>query len=214
VGGLPEAGREQRKAYQRVITPFDGVVTARNGSLVSGNSTGAYCQAELKIPRRTPSLILPAEAIIRAGLDVAVVEAGHVHFRKVTLVRDMGTTVEVSEGLKDGDRVILNPPANIAEGQTGIPAWWRRRRRRDFRASRCGGRPPLRSLESILHVPTHPKESVAATDRTREAGQADGQVSDHGRAGDTGQEAGIPGQPGLSAQECARKNGRGRAHRP
>jgi hypothetical protein len=36
----------------------------------------------------------------------------------VTLVRDRGTTVEVSEGVKDGDQVILNPPINIADGQT------------------------------------------------------------------------------------------------
>jgi RND family efflux transporter MFP subunit len=196
---------QQRKAYQRVVAPFDGVVTARNidnGSLVSGDATGGtsmftmmhgdviriqlyvpqdqafglkpgveatvrvpelpgqdfkgavtrianalqpgtrtllteidvpnrdgqltpgtYCQVELKIPRRTPSLILPAEAIIfnRAGLNVAVVDAGRVHIRKVTLVRDMGTTVEVSEGVTDGDQVILNPPVNIAEGQAVNP---------------------------------------------------------------------------------------------
>jgi RND family efflux transporter MFP subunit len=192
---------EQRKAYQRVVAPFDGVVTVRNidnGSLVSGDATGGtsmfammhsdviriqlyvpqdqafglkpgvegtvsvpelpgqdfkgtvtriasalqpgtrtllteidvpnrddlltpgtYCQVELKIPRRTPSLIVPAEAIIfnRSGLNVAVVEADHVHIRKVNLVRDMGTTVEVSEGVKDGDHVILNPPINITDGQ-------------------------------------------------------------------------------------------------
>ncbi len=196
---------DQRKAYQRVVAPFDGVVTARNidnGSLVSGDATGGtsmftmmhsdviriqlyvpqdqafglrpgveatvrvpelpgvdfkgtvtriasalqpgtrtllteidvpnkdgqltpgtYCQVELRIPRRTPSLILPAEAIIfnRTGLSVAVVEADHIHIRKVTLVRDMGTTVEVNEGVKDGDRVILNPPVNIAEGQAVAP---------------------------------------------------------------------------------------------
>jgi RND family efflux transporter MFP subunit len=196
---------EQRKAYQRVVAPFDGVVTSRNidnGSLVSGDATGGtsmftmmhsdviriqlyvpqdqafglkpgveatvrvpelpgqefkgavtriasalqpgtrtllteidvpnrdgqltpgtYCLVELKIPRQTPSLSVPAEAIIfnRAGLSVAVVEEGHVRIRKVTLVRDMGTTVEVSEGVKDGDQVILNPPVNIAEDQTVTP---------------------------------------------------------------------------------------------
>ncbi len=84
---------------------------------------GTYCLVELRIPRRTPSLILPAEAIIfnRSGLNVAVVEEGLVHIRKVTLVRDLGTTVEVSEGVKDGDQVILNPPINIAEHQTVSP---------------------------------------------------------------------------------------------
>ena len=50
---------------------------------------------------------MPAEAIIfnRAGLSVAVVEQNRVHIRKVTLVRDMGTTVEVSEGVLSTDNV-------------------------------------------------------------------------------------------------------------
>jgi hypothetical protein len=50
-----------------------------------------------------------------------VVEEGLVHIRKVTLVRDLGTTVEVSEGVKDGDQVILNPAVNIMERQVVSP---------------------------------------------------------------------------------------------
>jgi RND family efflux transporter MFP subunit len=195
----------QRKAYQRVVAPFDGVVTARNidnGSLVQGDATGGtsmftmmhseviriqlyvpqdqafglkpgvdavvrvpeipgvdfrgtvtrianalqpgtrtllteidvpnadglltpgtYCRVELRIPRKTPSLIVPAEAIIfnRSGLSVAVVEESVVQIRRVTLVRDLGTRVEVSEGVKDGDQVILNPPINIADRQVVKP---------------------------------------------------------------------------------------------
>jgi RND family efflux transporter MFP subunit len=80
---------------------------------------GTYCRVELRIPRKTPSLIVPAEAIIfnRNGLSVAVVAESVVQIRRVTLVRDLGTTVEVSEGVKDGDQVILNPPINIADRQ-------------------------------------------------------------------------------------------------
>jgi hypothetical protein len=39
-------------------------------------SPGTYCAVELKIPRRTPSLIVPAGAIVfdRDGLHVLVVE--------------------------------------------------------------------------------------------------------------------------------------------
>jgi len=39
---------------------------------------GVYCTVELKIPRKSPSLIVPSEAIIfnRDGLSVAVVEDG------------------------------------------------------------------------------------------------------------------------------------------
>src|SRR5262249_10531219 len=51
---------------------------------------GVYCNVELKIPRKTPSLIVPSEAIVfnRHGLNVAVVENGVVHIRQVNVVRD------------------------------------------------------------------------------------------------------------------------------
>src|SRR5580700_1228336 len=82
-------------------------------------SPGMYCRVELKIPRKTPSLIVPSEAIIfnRNGLSVAVVEDGVAHIHPVTVVRDFGTTVEVSAGVKDGDQVILNPPVDFTDGQ-------------------------------------------------------------------------------------------------
>lgn len=190
----------QQKDYQRVVAPFDGVITQRNvdvGSLVQADATsgtflfalmqssvlriqlyvpqdeafgvgpgvsavirvpempgrefpgsvtriadalqpgtrtllteidvpnpdyilspGIYCNVELKIPRKTPSLIVPSEAIIfnRNGLSVAVVEGGVAHIRQVTVVRDFGTTVEVSAGVKDGDQVILNPSVDLMDG--------------------------------------------------------------------------------------------------
>jgi RND family efflux transporter MFP subunit len=81
-------------------------------------SPGMYCTVELQIPRKTPALIVPAEAIIfnADGLQVAVVENGIAHIRKVDLARDLGTTVEVRDGVKDGDEVVLNPPVDLADG--------------------------------------------------------------------------------------------------
>jgi RND family efflux transporter MFP subunit len=80
--------------------------------------SGVYCFVEFKIPRKTPSLVVPAEAIIfnRNGLQVAVVEDGKAEIRKVNVTRDMGTQVEVDAGVRPGDRVILNPPVNLSEG--------------------------------------------------------------------------------------------------
>jgi RND family efflux transporter MFP subunit len=81
-------------------------------------SPGIYCNVELKIPRKTPSLIVPSEAIVfnRDGLNVVVVDNGVARVHQVTVVRDFGTTVEVSAGVKDGDQVILNPPVNLTDG--------------------------------------------------------------------------------------------------
>jgi RND family efflux transporter MFP subunit len=188
---------EQEKAYQRVVAPFDGVITQRNidnGSLVTSGSTfmftlmhpdvirtqvfipqdeafgvepgvdavvrvpeipgrsfpgkvtriasalqpgsrtllteidvpnpdgalspGIYCTVELFIPRKTPSMIIPADAVVfdRNGVHVVVVDNGIAHLQKITIARDFGTDVEVHEGVKSGDQVILNPIIDLAEG--------------------------------------------------------------------------------------------------
>src|SRR5277367_186814 len=188
---------EQEKAYQRVVAPFDGVITQRNidnGSLVTSGSTfmftlmhpdvirtqvfvpqdeafglgpgvdavvrvpeipdrtfpgkitriasalqpgsrtllteidvpnpdgalstGIYCTVELLIPRKTPSMIIPADAVVfdENGQHVAVVENGIVHLQKISVARDFGTEVEVQQGVKPGDQVILNPMVNLSEG--------------------------------------------------------------------------------------------------
>jgi RND family efflux transporter MFP subunit len=79
---------------------------------------GVYCTVELKIPRKSPALIVPASAIIfnQNGKQVAVVENGVAHLHKITITTDYGTEVQVSEGVKDGDKVILQPPVNLADG--------------------------------------------------------------------------------------------------
>ena len=82
-------------------------------------SPGIYCMVELKIPRKTPSLIVPSDAVVfnSAGLSVFVVENGIARFHKINVARDFGTTVEVTNGVKDGDQVILNPAVNLTDGQ-------------------------------------------------------------------------------------------------
>jgi RND family efflux transporter MFP subunit len=79
---------------------------------------GAYCIVELAIPVKTPSLIVPADATIfnQNGIQVAVVEDGTVHIRKVSVTRDLGTEVEVDDGVKQGDQVVVSPPVNLVDG--------------------------------------------------------------------------------------------------
>jgi RND family efflux transporter MFP subunit len=95
-----------------LLTEID--VTNDDGTL----RPGIYCTVELKVPRRTPSLIVPSAAIIfnQAGLQVAVVEDGTAHFRKIEVVRDMGTEVEASDGVAAGEKVILNPKVGLTDG--------------------------------------------------------------------------------------------------
>jgi RND family efflux transporter MFP subunit len=81
-------------------------------------SPGLYVTVELHIPRKNPSVIVPADAIVfnSDGLQVAVAENGVARLRKVTVARDFGTTVEVTDGIKPGDKVILKPPVTLADG--------------------------------------------------------------------------------------------------
>jgi multidrug efflux pump subunit AcrA (membrane-fusion protein) len=81
-------------------------------------ASGIYCTVELHIPRKTASFKISADAVIfnSSGLQVAVVENGVVHLRKIGVVRDLGREVEVNSGVKRGDQVILNPSVDIAEG--------------------------------------------------------------------------------------------------
>jgi RND family efflux transporter MFP subunit len=79
---------------------------------------GIYCTVELHIPRKSPSLSVPADAIIfnRNGMQVAVASNGKAEIRKVRVKCDLGTRVEVDTGVTAGDQVILNPPVNLVDG--------------------------------------------------------------------------------------------------
>lgn len=80
---------------------------------------GVYCTVELKIPRQTPALTVPASAIMfnQSGLQVAVVENGAARLRKISIANDYGTEVEVGDELKPGDAVVLQPPVDLEDGE-------------------------------------------------------------------------------------------------
>ena len=95
-----------------LLTEID--IRNRDGALVPG----IYCTIELHIPRKTPSFTVSADAVIfnADGLQLAVVENGTVHLRKVSVVRDLGREVEINSGVKAGDQVILNPAVELDDG--------------------------------------------------------------------------------------------------
>jgi RND family efflux transporter MFP subunit len=81
-------------------------------------SPGMYGTVELDIPRETPAVMVASNAVIfnQDGVQAAVVENGVAHLRKIDIARDFGTEVQVSDGLKLGDQVILDPPADLTDG--------------------------------------------------------------------------------------------------
>ena len=71
-----------------------------------------------------PGVLVPAAAIAnRDNATVAFVVVGdHVAQRALTLGRSLGDDREVTAGLADGDTVVLNPNADLADGAKVAPA--------------------------------------------------------------------------------------------
>jgi hypothetical protein len=64
---------------------------------------------------------VPAAALIfrATGTQVAQVDAGgKIIFKDVAIARDNGSLVELSTGVRPGDRLVLNISSQIASGQT------------------------------------------------------------------------------------------------
>jgi RND family efflux transporter MFP subunit len=81
---------------------------------------GVYANVKLQVSTTTRNYVVPANVLLfRAeGLRVALVDGQQrVHLQPVTLGRDFGSTVEITEGLNDGDRIVLSPSDSLSEGQ-------------------------------------------------------------------------------------------------
>ena len=79
---------------------------------------GDYAQVRFSLPP-SGAIQVPATALMfrDSGMSVALVGAGNrVTMKPVTVVQDLGTTVEVAAGLTPADRVIDNPPDSLRPG--------------------------------------------------------------------------------------------------
>lgn len=82
---------------------------------------GSYAQVRFDDTQSDPTLTLPANTLLfgSQGIQVGVVdESGKVEVRTIKVGRDFGQFVEVVDGIKAGDRVIVNPPDSITSGTT------------------------------------------------------------------------------------------------
>ncbi len=80
---------------------------------------GSYAQVRFPEAKLATGLTLPSNCLLfRAeGPQVGVVlPDGTVQLRNITLGRDFGPTIEVLEGVKPSDRVIINPADSLTSG--------------------------------------------------------------------------------------------------
>ena len=79
---------------------------------------GMYAEVTFTASRNEPALIIPGDTLVlgEGGPRVAVVGADHrVHFRKIQIVRDNGSELEVSSDLQPGDQLVVNPSDEVRE---------------------------------------------------------------------------------------------------
>jgi RND family efflux transporter MFP subunit len=108
--GVLDNGTRTLKTEIRVANP--------DGALLPG----AFAEVRLELVDRAPSIIIPANTLIvnSTGTQVARIDNGDnldkIHLTPVKVGRDFGTEVEILDGVKEGDRLVANPPADMTEG--------------------------------------------------------------------------------------------------
>jgi multidrug efflux pump subunit AcrA (membrane-fusion protein) len=79
---------------------------------------GMYGQARLPVVQTRPTMTIPSSSLVfnAEGTQVAVVKDGKAYFQKVAIGRDLGTQLEIVEGLSGDDQVVTNPGERLSDG--------------------------------------------------------------------------------------------------
>lgn len=123
---VPEyPGRTFEARLARTASAIDRASGTLNAELQIDNADhalkpGEYATARFAIAGAAHTVTIPSSAIMfrDQGPTVGVVGAGgRVSLRKVTIARDLGTTLEIGSGLSLTDRIVDNPTDTLADGQ-------------------------------------------------------------------------------------------------
>jgi RND family efflux transporter MFP subunit len=81
--------------------------------------TGSYAEVHLSIPSEKATLLLPVNTLIfrSPNVQVGVLRNGRVVLTNLTPGHDFGNEIEVVDGLKADDQVVVNPPDSLVSGQ-------------------------------------------------------------------------------------------------
>lgn len=91
-------------------------VDNRDGSLIPG----MYGQVTFDVAATRPSLIIPSTALVidKNGMHVVSVSADkRIHIVPVNIGQDLGSRVEISQGLRGGETLVSNPSDLLNDGQ-------------------------------------------------------------------------------------------------
>lgn len=114
---------------------FDGFIARTSGSINQASRTmrveadfpnkegllypGMYGTLKYEARQKMEDLIIPSSALVfgAEGMRVAVVDdQDKVRFQSITVGADLGVEVQVSHGLKGGERIVANPGERLIDG--------------------------------------------------------------------------------------------------
>jgi RND family efflux transporter MFP subunit len=122
---LPEYAN---RSFPATLTRTAGAVDQSSGTVLvelqadnpdRALKPGGYAQASFPLPSASGVLSLPSSALIvgQSGTQVAVLgNDGRAQLRTITIVRDLGDTVQISGNVSASDRVIDSPPDSLQTG--------------------------------------------------------------------------------------------------
>ncbi len=116
------------RVFQAALVASAGAVASATGTILvqfaADNSEGAlqpgaYAEVKFPLPAGANGIRVPATALIfrDAGMQVATVDStSHVKLKTVKISRDLGASVDISDGISPADRIIDNPADALQDG--------------------------------------------------------------------------------------------------
>ncbi len=116
--------------YRGIITRTAGALDASSRTLVAevqlSNKSGAlrpgmFAQATIRVPHPASAVLIPGPALVTnaSNTQVLLVDKNNkLHFQNITVGRDFGKVLEVTQGLNVGQKVVVSPSDSLTEGET------------------------------------------------------------------------------------------------
>jgi RND family efflux transporter MFP subunit len=118
---------------------------------------GAFARVHFVIPPDPHALRVPASAIMFRdnSAQLAIAVDNRIALKKVQILRDLGTEVEIAGGLSQDERVVANPPDSISDGE-------------EIRVMQAAGeKPPGPSMQQRAEQPGGHSKSAEEIAQTR-----------------------------------------------
>jgi RND family efflux transporter MFP subunit len=118
-------GQEFRGVVARTASALNNASRTLRVEVQVDNKDGAllpgmYAQVKFALTRSRPIVLIPADTLVANGQGTRVLTVGsgrRVRFVPVTVGRDLGTQIEVLDGLKGSETLVVSPPDTLVDGQ-------------------------------------------------------------------------------------------------